>query len=171
MTIIDLSDTGAPVLNNLVIADVLRGIARQQEDNYTQAKAAGQPVVPTLIIIEEAHEFLSAKRIEKMQNLFQQVERIARRGRKRWLGLVFVTQAPEHLPQELLSLINNFVLHKIKGERVVSALSRSIGGVDEGLWQRLPNLAPGQAIVSLMHLSRPLLVAVDPTPVKLRMVE
>ncbi|MCW5850791.1 MAG: ATP-binding protein [Anaerolineae bacterium] len=171
VTIIDLSDTGAPVLNNLVIADVLRGIARQQEDNYTQAKAAGQPVVPTLIIIEEAHEFLSAKRIEKMQNLFQQVERIARRGRKRWLGLVFVTQAPEHLPQELLSLINNFVLHKIKGERVVSALSRSIGGVDEGLWQRLPNLAPGQAIVSFMHLSRPLLVAVDPTPVKLRMVE
>lgn len=171
VSVIDLSDTGTPVLNNLVIADVLRGILHQQEQNYAAAKNEKRPFLPTLIIIEEAHEFLSDKRIDKMQNLFQQVERIARRGRKRWLGLVFVTQAPEHLPQELLGLINNFVLHKIKGERVVTGLSRSIGGVDEGLWKRLPNLAPGQAVVSFMHLSRPLLVAIDPAPCKLRMVE
>lgn len=84
---------------------------------------------------------------------------------------MFVTQAPEHLPNELLGLINNFILHKIKGERVISSLSRSIGGVDEGLWKRLPNLAPGQAVVSFGHLARPLLVAVDPAPAKLRMVE
>ncbi len=171
VSIVDLSDTGTPVLNNLVIADVLRGIMREQEERYAAAKRAGQQVLPTLIIVEEAHEFLSAKRIEKMQNLFQQVERIARRGRKRWLGLVFVTQAPEHLPQELLGLINNFVLHKIKGERIIGGLSRTIGGVDEGLWKRLPSLAPGQAVVAFTHLSRPLLVAVDPTPVRLRMVE
>jgi DNA helicase HerA-like ATPase len=47
-----------------------------------------------VIIIEEAHEFLSADRIEKMRILFQQVARIAKRGRKRWLGLVFVTHFP-----------------------------------------------------------------------------
>jgi hypothetical protein len=49
-------------------------------------------------VIEEAHEFLSADRISKMPVLFEQVSRIAKRGRKRWLGLVFATQLPQHLP-------------------------------------------------------------------------
>ena len=39
------------------------------------------------------------------------------------------------------------------------------------LWRRLPALAPGQAVVSLASMSRPLLVAVDPAGAKLRMVE
>jgi DNA helicase HerA-like ATPase len=61
----------------------------------------------TMIIIEEAHEFLSSKRIKQMSILYQQVARIARRGRKRWLGMVFVTQLPQHLPDEVLGLVNH----------------------------------------------------------------
>jgi DNA helicase HerA-like ATPase len=107
---------------------------------------------------------LSSDKIAKMSNLFQQVARIARRGRKRWLGLVFVTQLPQHLPDEVLGLINSFILHKISDANVVSRLKRSIGGVDNNLWSRLPNLAPGQAIVSTPSLSRSMLVAIDPSP-------
>ncbi len=124
-----------------------------------------------VVVIEEAHEFLSSERIRQMPVLFQQVARIARRGRKRWLGLVFVTQLPQHLPDEVLGLVNNYVLHKIADANVISRLRRTIGGVDEGLWNRLPNLAPGQAVVSAASMARPLLVAIDPTPSKLRMVE
>ena len=40
-----------------------------------------------------------------------------------------------------------------------------------GLWGRLAGLAPGQAIVSFPHMARPLLVSVDPTPAKLRLVD
>jgi uncharacterized protein len=122
-------------------------------------------------VIEEAHEFLSAARIKQMPVLFQQVARIARRGRKRWLGLIFVTQLPQHLPDEVLGLVNNYVLHKISDANVISRLKRSIGGVDDGLWDRLPNLAPGQAIVSASSMSRAMLVAIDPTPYQLRMTE
>jgi uncharacterized protein len=96
VSVIDLSDTDSPQLNNLVIADILRGIQDAQEERYQRASAEGKPVVPTLIIVEEAHEFLSANRISQMPVLFQQVARIAKRGRKRWLGLVFVTQLPQH---------------------------------------------------------------------------
>lgn len=126
---------------------------------------------PVSIIIEEAHEFLSREKIGKMSNLFEQVAKIARRGRKRWLGLVFVTQLPQHLPDEVLRLINSFVLHKINDANVVSRLKRSIGGVDESLWNKLPNLAPGQAIVSTPSIARSLLVAIDPTPCKLLMID
>ena len=85
--------------------------------------------------------------------------------------MVFVTQLPQHLPDEVLGLINNFVLHKISDANVVARLKKSIGGIDEGLWNRLPNLAPGQAIVSMTSMTRPLLVAVNPTPCKLKMIE
>lgn len=171
VSIIDLSDTDSPQVNNLVIAQILRGVQRQQDENYLQAVRASRQPTPVLVFIEEAHEFLSAQRIKGMPVLFQQVARIARRGRKRWLGLVFITQLPQHLPDEVLGLINNTILHKINDSNVVGRLRKSIGGIDDALWSRLPALAPGQAIVSFTSLARPLLVAIDPTPSKLQMVE
>lgn len=171
MTIVDLSDSDSTIINNLVITDLLKGIQEAQEVAYELAMREEKSPTPVSIIIEEAHEFLSSDKIAKMANLFQQVARIARRGRKRWLGLIFVTQLPQHLPDEVLGLINSFILHKISDSNVVSRLKRSIGGVDNNLWTRLPNLAPGQAIVSTPSLSRSMLVAIDPSPCKLLMVD
>lgn len=170
-TIIDLSDSDSTVINNLVIAGIMRGLQEQQEVAYARAEAAGTNPTPVMIVVEEAHEFLARERIAAMPTLFGQVARLARRGRKRWLGLVFVTQLPQHLPDELLGLVNNFILHKISDVNVVARLRKTIGAVDEGLWNRLPNLAPGQAIVSMTSMTRPMLVAIHPTPCKLRMVE
>jgi DNA helicase HerA-like ATPase len=121
--------------------------------------------------VEEAHEYLSAERIDKMPILFEQVARLAKRGRKRWLGLVFVSQLPQHLPRQLLGLVNSFILHKITDPQVVAALRKTVSGIDEGLWNRLPGLAPGQAIVSFPHMTWPLLVSVDPARSKLRLVD
>lgn len=171
VSIIDLSDSDSTLVNNLVISDLLRGVQKAQDIAYQEAIDFGRDITPTVIIIEEAHEFLSAQRIRKMPVLHQQVERIAKRGRKRRLGLCFVTQLPQHLPDEILGLVNNFVLHKIGDSNVVSRLKKNIGGVDDALWSRLPRLAPGQAIVSLASLNRPVLTAMNPAPCKLRMVE
>lgn len=172
VSLVDLSAFGASELSNIVIADLLRGLLEAQDNAYQaweQGKAG--PPARVLVIIEEAHEFLSAERIDKMPILFEQVARIAKRGRKRWLGLVFVTQLPQHLPRQIFGLVNSYILHKITDPQVVSTLERVVPGIEKSLWQRLPGLAPGQAIVSFPHMSRPLLIAVDPTPCKLRMVE
>ena len=171
VSIIDLSDTDSPQVNNLVIAEFLRGLLEAQNENYREAEQKDVPQRRTMIIIEEAHEFLSTERVRQMPILYQQVARIARRGRKRWLGLAFVTQLPQHLPDEVLGLVNNYILHKIADANVISRLKRSLGVVDDSLWQRLPNLAPGQALVAMSSFARPLLINIDPTPCKLRMVE
>jgi hypothetical protein len=177
VSVVDLSDTGMTELANFAIADLLRGLQGAQETAYRcyeQAKHAGQtpPAPPrVLLILEEAHEFLSAERIDRMDTLFQQVARIAKRGRKRWLSLVFVTQLPQHLPRQIYGLVNSYILHKITDAQVVRELQRTVSGIDESLWNRLTGLAPGQAIVSFPHLARPLLVAMDPAPCKLRMVD
>lgn len=171
VNIIDLSDSDSTIINNLVIAELLRGIQLQQEINYEKSVKDGKAPTPTLIFIEEAHEFLSAERISRMQNVFAQVARIARRGRKRWLGLVFISQLPQHLPDEVLALINNWMIHKIGDSNVVGRLRRSIGGIGDGLWKQLPSLAPGQAVASFTSMTRALLINVDPTPCRLLMVE
>src|SRR5574337_550905 len=171
VSIFDLSDTDSPLLNNLVISDLLRGIQQRQEENYRVCQERGEEVTKALVIIEEAHEFLSEERLSSMPHLFQQVARIAKRGRKRWLSLVFVTQLPQHLPRQVLGLVNNFVLHKINDASTITRLKSTIAGIDDGLWQRLPALAPGQAIATFTSMTRPLLIAADPTPAKLRLVE
>ena len=173
VSIIDLSGTDSPQLNNIVIADILRGIQRRQDELYQRWEGSNRTTEPVsvLIIIEEAHEFLSDSRIEKMPILFEQVSRIAKRGRKRWIGLAFITQLPQHLPREVLGLVNNQILHKITDEAVIRSLRHVIPGIDEGLWRRLPALAPGQAIVSFTHMTRPLLVSIDPSPCRLRMID
>jgi DNA helicase HerA-like ATPase len=171
LSVIDLSDTGFGELNNLAIADVLRGVQEAQDEACEQAEEQKRPPTPVLIVIEEAHEFLSEERVNKTPVLFEQVAKIAKRGRKRWLGLCFVTQLPAHLPKQVLGLCNSFILHKLQDPHVVSVLKRTVGGVDDGLWNRLPNLAPGQAIVSFPHFSRPLLVSIDPSQAKLKLTE
>jgi DNA helicase HerA-like ATPase len=173
VSIIDLSGTDSPAVNNIVISDILRNVQRLQDERYRAWEQDKDKPAPTkaLIVIEEAHEFLSASRIAKMPILFEQVSRIAKRGRKRWLGLVFVTQLPQHLPREVLGLVNNYILHKINDEGVLRGLRQVIPGVDDALWRRLPALAPGQAVVSMTHMTRPLLVSIDPSPVRLRMIE
>ena len=80
-----------------------------------------------------------------------------------------MTQLPQHLPRQLFGLVNSYILHKITDSQVVSTLRRTVPGIEEGLWERLPGLAPGQAIVAFPHLARPLLVSIDPTPAELRL--
>jgi uncharacterized protein len=171
VSIVDLHDSDSPAVNNIVIAGLLRELQQRQEAAYEAALKREAAPTPVVVFIEEAHEFLSRERISRMPVLHQQVARIARRGRKRWLGLCFITQLPQHLPDEVFGLVNNFILHKVGDANVINRLKQTVPGIDQSLWRRLPGLAPGQAIVSVTGMTRPLLVAVDPTPAKLRMVE
>ena len=169
VNIVDLSGLDSPVLRNLAIAQILRETQSVQEDAYATAAAAGKTPTPVNIVIEEAHEFLSTARIRQMPTLYEQVAKIAKRGRKRWLGLTFVTQLPQNMPDEVLALVNNWILHKIQDESVVGRLRRTIPAIDTALWKMLASLQPGQAVVSLSHMRRPILTAMDPSPYRLRM--
>src|SRR5260221_7899882 len=83
VSIIDLSDTDSPQVNNLVIAEFLRGLMEAQNENYDEAVKQETLQSRTMIIIEEAHEFLSVERVRQMPLLYQQVASIARPRSKR----------------------------------------------------------------------------------------
>lgn len=167
--IFDLQGLDSPQHRNLAISDVLRGVMEAQEKLYLAAPADRKP--KTAIVIEEAHEFVSAERIRQMPTLFGQIQRIARRGRKRWLGLVFATQFPQHLPGEIFSLCNNRILLRLGDEPTLQKLKHSVGGVGDNLWTRLKNLPTGQAIVSAHGIDPAMMVALEPGRCKLQMVD
>lgn len=176
VSIFDLSDMEAPYLRNLVITQVLRSLQEhqvqccaEQEEAQRNGKSS-KPVQPVNIFIEEAHEFVSRERIKQMPYLFAQITTIARRGRKHYIGLVFVTQSPGHLPDEVLGLVNNWILHKLTDESTTTRLRKIVPGVTAATWGAMPNLAPGQALCSFVHLARPVMTSVDPSPCRLRMV-
>ena len=172
VNIIDLSDLDNIDVRNLAIAEILRGVQIAQAESYESRKANGKAPIPANVIIEEAHEFLSAHRIRKMPTMREQVETIAKRGRKRFLGLTFVSQMPEHLPDELLGLINNWILHKLPERDDSRRLRKQAGGIDDSLWNLLTKqMAPGQAVVYFTHLRRALVVWIDPARCELRMVD
>lgn len=54
VNIIDLSDSDSTIINNLVIAELLRGVQVQQELNYEDAVKKQRPPTPVLLFIEEA---------------------------------------------------------------------------------------------------------------------
>ncbi len=172
VNIFDLSDTDGTDLRNIVIADLLRGIQVAQERRYERWEDGETNEAPrTLVVIEEAHEFLARNRVARMPVLFGQVERIAKRGRKRWLGLAFVTQLPQHLAPQVSALINNWVIHKVADPAAISELRQSVSGIDDSLWKTVRGLAPGQAVVACGHMTRPVLTAINPSSAQLRMVD
>lgn len=169
VVVVDMHGLESPGHRGLAISELLRGVMEAQDELYNAAPAEGKP--KTVIIIEEAHEFVSDRRLKQMPTLADQVHRIARRGRKRWLGLVFATQFPQHLPEELFTLCNNRILMKLADEPTIRRLKNSVGGVPDNLWSRLRNMPTGQAIVSAQGIDPAMLVSLRPGRCKLLMVD
>lgn len=170
VNIIDLSDVENMDVRNLAIAEMLRGFLAQQQVAYDAAVKAETTPLMTNVIIEEAHEFLSARRIQKMPTLRDQLMKIAKRGRKRYLGLTFVTQSPNDLPDDVLGLVNNWIVYKVD-EATIRRLKSYIPNSDDSLWGLVRSLGPGQALVSFTHMRRPVIGAIDPSPAQLLMTE
>ena len=139
VTIFDLSYTGDDE-KNLLIAQLLRRIfdAKKKNKDYPR----------TAIMIEEAHTFISRENREKMFETMRMLKEIARRGRKRWLALCFISQQPSHLPNEIFELSNTRIVHNIRSSKNLEVLKISSGDVTEEMWDGVPNLDVGQAIIN-----------------------
>jgi DNA helicase HerA-like ATPase len=87
---------------------------------------------------------------------------MARRGRKRWLILHFVTQSPQHLPSELFELANNKIIHQTTGADNLRVLKAAAGTINEGIWDDVPSLGRGRAIVVSSQYPHPLIARIRP---------
>ena len=157
VSVIDFSDA-SDYVRNAVMADLLRSAFIYKIAN---------PATPQLlIVIEEAHAFISKEKRDRMLATLMLIIETARRGRKRGLSLGVVTQQPAHLPSELLELCNTRIIHRMSSTANIDVLRESTGNVPEGMWNTVPSLGRGESILSSHKYSRALSVLMRPTASK-----
>jgi DNA helicase HerA-like ATPase len=166
VSIIDLSGSFSVVVNNIVITDLLRSIF----DLKVKDRTGELP--PVLIIIEEAHSYVSKENAKRMDETLDVLREISRRGRKRWLSLCFISQQPSHLPPEIYELCNTKFVHQTTGGRNLDAIKTSTGAVDASVWDDVPRLGQGTSLfVSSYFKNRPMFINVRPCRSERRHVE
>jgi DNA helicase HerA-like ATPase len=148
-SILDLSNSYTVQVNNIVIAYLLRKIF--------DAKIKNENLPPTIIFIEEAHTFVSKENASKMEALLDRLREVTRRGRKRWLGLCFISQQPSHLPDEIFELCNTKIIHQTTGSRNLQSLKVSGGNVNEAIWDDVPTLGQGRSIIISPQFQHPIM--------------
>ncbi len=149
LSVLDLSNSYTVQVNNIVIAYLLRKIFDQKIKN--------PDLPPTIIFIEEAHTFVSKENASKMEALLDRLREVTRRGRKRWLGLCFISQQPSHLPEEIFELCNTKIIHQTTGNRNLNALKISGGNVNEAIWDDVPTLGQGRSIIISPQFQHPIM--------------
>jgi DNA helicase HerA-like ATPase len=123
------------------------------------------------VVIEEAHSFISREKSTKMSETIEMLREIARRGRKRWLGLCFISQQPSHLPNEIFELCNTRIVHTIRSHANLNSLKLTAGDVSEEMWNNVPSLGVGQAVVSSPQLRDPIVINVRPCKTRREFVD
>lgn len=161
VTVLDVSIAN-DTIKNLVTADLLR--------KAFAYKIATAETPPTLLMIEEAHSFISREKAQTMQATLQMLRNVTRRGRKRWLAAAFVSQQPGHLPPEIFELCNTRLVHALRSTHNLEALVATTGDITSEFWARCPLLGTGQAILSSPQLKRPVIVNVRPASSERRFV-
>jgi DNA helicase HerA-like ATPase len=161
VTVLDVAIAN-DVVKNLVTADLLRKIFAYK---ILHAEAPR-----TLLVIEEAHSFISREKVQTMHATLQMLRAVTRRGRKRWLSVAFVSQQPGHLPPEIFELCNTRIVHTLHSTHNLESLMATTGDMTRELWARCPLLGTGEAIFSSPQLRRPLTVHVRPASSQRRFV-
>ena len=95
---------------------------------------------PYLMIIEEADKFIPQSR-----DSIKKIEEISRRGRKRGLGMLVVTQRPSLVNKNVLSQCNGQIIGKLSIENDLRAVDLFFGSRKE--LEELATLQPGEFFI------------------------
>lgn len=96
---------------------------------YNQYHLTTQDILPVIAVFEEAQNVLSKQAVETGESIFV---RWAKEGRKFGLGLIYITQQPGAIAEEIVSQTDNFFVMHLLGKNDVDALiraNRHYGGV------------------------------------------
>lgn len=103
---------------------------------------------PTLVILDEAHQFLGRIVGDEYANVhLDSFGLIAKEGRKYGLTCVLATQRPRDIPADVLSQLGTFVVHRLTNDDDRMAIERACGDLDRNAAKFVPTLAPGEAII------------------------
>lgn len=102
---------------------------------------------PTLLILEEAHNYLKHKINDDNGNLTLAYERLAKEGRKFNLSLMLSTQRPSELSPSVLSQCGTWCVMRLTNENDLRALHAATDSTDKASFIKVPSLMRGYAYI------------------------
>lgn len=142
ITILDLSGMPSASLDLLLgsVLDIIFESALWGR-NYKE----GMKNRPVLLVLEEAHRYLSVASVGLAKRM---VQKIAKEGRKFGVGAMLVSQRPSEIDETILSQCGTLFALRINNatdrNRVKSAMSEGISGIVDSL----PVLRTGEAVIA-----------------------
>ncbi|KQP40996.1 ATP-binding protein [Pseudorhodoferax sp. Leaf274] len=146
-----------------IVDDMVGAILRILYDAvfWGRMKQEGGRVRPLLLVLEEAHVYLSAQSKSRAATA---ARRIAKEGRKYGVGLMLVSQRPSEVDSTILSQCGTIVALRLTNDldrgQVASCASDNL----KGLFSMLPVLRTGEALIVGEAVNMPIRAIIDRPP-------
>jgi len=123
-------------INEQEAKDIIRGVAQQLFAREKKLKR------PFLMLVEEIHEYLPET--VALDNCGRMLVKVAKRGRKRGLGLCGISQRPADVKKDFITQCDWLVWHRLTWENDTNVVRRVIGSTYA---DRVQDLDDGEAIL------------------------
>jgi len=156
ITILDLSGIPSTVLNDLIGA-----LLRILYDALFWARnlPEGGRERPLFFVLEEAHAYLGR---EHAGAAAAAVRRIAKEGRKYGVGMMLVSQRPSEIDPTILSQCGTLFAMRLANDTDRGQVAGAASDNLKGLFDMLPILRTGEAIIVGEAVSLPIRTLIDP---------
>ncbi|MGB4227134.1 MAG: DUF87 domain-containing protein [Candidatus Dechloromonas phosphoritropha] len=156
ITILDLSGIPSSVLNDLIGA-----LLRVLYDAIFWARdiPEGGRLRPLFLVLEEAHAYLAK---ENAGWAAAAVRRIAKEGRKYGVGMMIVSQRPSEIDSTILSQCGTLFAMRLANDTDRGQVAGAASDNLKGLFDMLPVLRTGEAIIVGEAVSLPVRTLISP---------
>ena len=138
LVVFDLSKTVDSTVRQIVVSYFARRLFDLRRKNA---------IPPTLMIVEEAHNFVPSDTSRGDVPARPIIETIAREGRKFGLGLCLISQRPVKLSSTALSQCNTHIILRITNPYDLKHVEESSEGIDRRSADMITTLRPGEALI------------------------
>jgi hypothetical protein len=159
ISILDLSGVPSPILNEMIGA-----LLRILYDALFWARnlPEGGRERPLLVVLEEAHAYLG--RESNTSAAAVAVRRIAKEGRKYGVGMMVVSQRPSEIDPTILSQCGTIFSMRLSNDTDRGQVSNAASDNLKGLFDMLPVLRTGEAIIVGEAVSLPIRALIEAPP-------
>lgn len=117
--------------------------------------------MPLVVLLDEAHQFLDKSVGDEFTRTdLDAFGLIAKEGRKYSLTCVLATQRPRDIPEDVLSQMGMFIVHRLINERDRNVVEKACGDLDSSAAKFLPTLGQGEAMIVGVNSPMPLPVSI-----------
>lgn len=158
ISVFDLS--GVPTA---IVDDMVGAVLRILYDAvfWGRLKQEGGRERPLLVVLEEAHVYLSA---QSKSRAATSARRIAKEGRKYGVGLMLVSQRPSEVDSTILSQCGTVIALRLTNDSDRAQVTSCASDNLKGLFSMLPVLRTGEALIVGEAVNMPIRAIIDRPP-------